>query len=94
MYDFNDEPLYRLYEFDGYYMINIRNTGSVLERGEGNSVYYVNKDDYKYYGGYEEYYIRDEGEYKNLRTGEVANKSICYKFIWCIRRIYLPCRVV
>lgn len=75
VYDFNSVPLYSLYEFDGYYMINIRNTGSVLERGEGNSPYYGNKDYDKYYGGYGEYYICYEGEYKNLCTGEVANKS-------------------
>ncbi len=75
VYDFNNKPLYSLYELDGYYMIVIRNTGSVLERGEGNSAYYGNKDQEKYYGGYGEYYIRDEGEYKNLCTSEVASTS-------------------
>lgn len=50
LYDFNHEPLYGLYEFEGYYMIVIRNTGSILERGEGNSPYF-GKSESKYYGG-------------------------------------------
>ncbi len=74
VYDFNEEPLYCLYELDGYYMIVIRNTGSVLERGEGNSAYYGNNN-VKYYGGYQEYYVLQDGGYKNVLTGDIASKS-------------------
>ncbi len=75
VYDFNEEPLYGLYEFDDYYMLVIRETGSVLERGEGNSAYFGKNRGQKYYGGYEEYYIYADGAYKNLLTNEVVSQS-------------------
>ncbi len=75
VYDFNEEPLYGLYEFDDYYMLVIRETGSVLERGEGNSAYFGKNRGLKYYGGYEEYYIYADGAYENLLTNEVVSQS-------------------
>ncbi len=67
LYDFNDSPLYGLYEFDNYFMIVIRETSSILERGEGNSVYY-GLEGKKYYGGFEKSYIFTEHGYKELST--------------------------
>ncbi|MDE6471682.1 MAG: C39 family peptidase [Clostridia bacterium] len=75
VYDFNEEPLYGLYEFNNYHMLVIRETGSVLERGDGNSAYFGNNKGLKYYGGYEEYYIYEDGAYKNLLTNEVVSQS-------------------
>lgn len=65
LYDFNDEPLYGLYEFVDYYMIVIRQTSSILERGEGNSVYY-GVEGKKYYGGLDKAFILTDGGYKSL----------------------------
>ena len=64
IYDFNEHPLYCLYEFDDYYMIVIRSTGSVLEN-----------DGIKYYGGYGEYYICRDEEYISILSEETAEQS-------------------
>lgn len=65
IYDFNECPLYGLYEFQNYYMIVIRETSSILERGEGNSAYFK-LEGKKYYGGFGQNYLLDEKGYKNL----------------------------
>ena len=65
IYDFNGEPLYGLYEFVDYYMIVIRQTSSIMERGECNSVYF-GLEGKKYYGGFGNTYILDDKGYKNL----------------------------
>ena len=65
LYDFNEEPLYGLYEFENYYMIVIRQTSSILERGECNSAYY-GIDGKKYYGGLGEAYLLDSKGFVSL----------------------------
>lgn len=72
LYDFNHEPLYGLYEFEGYYMIVIRNTGSILERGEGNSPYF-GKSESKYYGGFGKYFILRNGEFYSIASDRLAS---------------------
>ena len=49
--DFNEEELYSLYNFIDYYMIVIRNTGTILERGNGASKY-AGLAGELYYGGF------------------------------------------
>lgn len=71
LYDFNDEALYGLYEFENYYMIVIRQTSSILERGEGNSVYY-GVEGKKYYGGFGNAYLLDDKGYKSLCSKDNA----------------------
>lgn len=75
IYDFNEQPLYCLYEFEDYYMIVIRSTGSVLKRSEGNSAYFGKNDGIKYYGGYGEYYICRDEEYISILSEETAEQS-------------------
>ncbi len=76
IYDLNGEGLYGLYEFKNYYMIVIRQTGSVMERGEGNSVYYRIKSDKKYYGGYGNYFMSSNDGFKNIITSEIVPTNL------------------
>lgn len=74
IYDFNGEPLYGLYEFVDYYMIVIRRTSSIMERGECNSVYF-GLEGKKYYGGFGNTYILDDKGYKSLNSDKTVYAS-------------------
>lgn len=60
LYDFNDKPLYALYNFDNHYMIVIRETGTILERGEFTSKY-EGMHGKKFYGQFFEAYQKIQG---------------------------------
>lgn len=69
IYDFNEQPLYALYNFDNYYMIVIRETGTILERGEGMSKF-NGMNGKLYYGEFFEAYQKLEGNIYN--SDEIA----------------------
>lgn len=74
LYDFNQEPLYSLYEFENYYMICIRSTSTILERGEGNSLYYGITGKL-YYGDFFQAYKETNNNIVNIVTGEVLSQQ-------------------
>ncbi len=55
--DFSGESLYALYLYDNYYSIVIRNTGTILERGDGPSLFDGMQGEL-YYGGFNKAYQR------------------------------------
>ena len=72
LYDFNQEPLYSLYEFENYYMICIRSTSTILERGEGKSLYYGIPGKL-YYGDFFQAYKDTNNNIVNIVTGEAVS---------------------
>lgn len=61
VYNFNDEAVYALYNFENYYMVVIRETGTILERGDGASPF-AGMNGKLYYGGFmEAFYLAADG---------------------------------
>ncbi|MGN0760985.1 MAG: C39 family peptidase [Christensenellales bacterium] len=74
LYDFNGLPLYALYNLDNYYMVVIRQTGTILERGEGCSKF-EGMTGKLYYGKFFEAYQEINGNTYDSNGLAISNEQ-------------------